>query len=111
VPHVTKEVFLITQTTCNYLSIQRDDISFKSEEVGETVEPQACAVDKCTGGDYMKKNVRYLEPEPETAIELSNRAQSVDTEKGKGIKRLKKAVNNKIQVALALAAGSKKPAG
>ena len=44
----------------------------------------------------MKKNVRYLEPEPETAIELSNRAQSVDTEKGKGIKRLKKAVNNKI---------------
>ena len=43
----------------------------------------------------MKKNVRYLEPEPETAIELSNRAQSVDTEKGKGIKRLKKAVNNK----------------
>jgi hypothetical protein len=63
------------------------------------------AVDKCTGGDYMKKNVRYVEPVHEA--ELSHRTQSVDTDKPKGMKRLKKAVN-KTQMELAFAAGSKK---
>jgi hypothetical protein len=62
-------------------------------------------IDKCTGGDFIKKNIRYLEPEPD--VELSHRTQSVDTDKPKGIKRLKKAVN-KTQMALALAGGAKK---
>lgn len=53
----------------------------------------------------MKKNVRYVEPVHEA--ELSHRTQSVDTDKPKGMKRLKKAVN-KTQMALAFAAGSKK---
>jgi hypothetical protein len=39
----------------------------------------------------MKKNVRYVEPEPE--VELSHRTKSVDTDKPKGMRRLKKAVN------------------
>jgi len=41
----------------------------------------------------MKKNTRYVEPEPE--IEISHKAQSVaaESERPKGIKRLKKAVN------------------
>jgi hypothetical protein len=55
----------------------------------------------------MKKNIRYVEPEPE--VELSHRTKSVDTDKPKGIRRLKKAVN-KTQMALALAGGSKKEA-
>ena len=105
VPHVTKEIFRITSTTCNYLSIQRDNKSFSCDEDSETFEAPPVAVDKCTGGDYMKKNVRYLEPEPEVSI--SHRTHSVDTDKPKGMKRLKKAVN-KTQMALALAGGAKK---
>ena len=37
VPHVTKEVFRITSTTCNYLSIQRDNMSFSCNEEVETI--------------------------------------------------------------------------
>jgi hypothetical protein len=41
----------------------------------------------------MKKNTRYIEPEQEADI-LSQKAQSAaESERPKGIKRLKKAVN------------------
>ena len=63
VPHVIVEVFRITSTTCNYLNIQRDNISFCCDETSELIEALPAAVDKCSGGDYMKKNVRYVEPE------------------------------------------------
>lgn len=40
----------------------------------------------------MKKNMRYVEPEPE--LDPSHKAQSAaETDRPKGIKRLKKAVN------------------
>lgn len=105
VPHVTTEVFGVTSTTCNYLNIQRDNMSFSCNEAFETIEALPGAVDKCTGGDYMKKSVRYVEPEQEA--ELSHRTKSVDTDRPKGMKRLKKAVN-KTQMALALGGGVKK---
>ncbi len=92
VPHVTVEVFRITSTTCNYLNIQRDNTLFGCDETSETIEALPAAVDKCSGGDYMKKNVRYVEPEQEP--EMSHRTQSaIVSDRPKGIKRLKKAVN------------------
>jgi hypothetical protein len=106
VPYVTTEVFGIALGTCEYLNIQRDVQKFDFDEDSETKESLSSEVDRCTGGDYMKKNMRYLE-EPVLDLEPSLKEHSVTTSRtGTGARRLRKAVN-KMSLAL-IGSGNKK---
>lgn len=107
VPFITTELFGITLGTCEYLNIQRDSPNFTFDEEAETSEPLQAEVDRCTGGDYMKKNIRYLEEESNEMVITPKELSVTTTRTGNGANRMRKAVN-KMSLALMTPSDKKK---